>query len=752
MPAARVREDFHFGCCMACRAPFMQDAMLFSQVESQAVFWLQMRFKQISRGGLSSNFTGRMEGSHLLSSAHYRYAFRFGRDLPAARIPMDIRGWNAVLRNVTFSEADSFVLVKSRLDNIRDSRVSDDAAEQALVDRASKAMEDYRADARDAGASTVDYEEKMVRKMVKEVTSKTANSFLAAWKLPPDANAVPHPGLRLWLGNNWGRLKKVEIDEDFVVPCCSLCNDIWDCWARMRQVLTESGIVPQGAVAVERRGTRAVVGDRRAIPVPLRETYAKVTHQARLGCLAGYYMHGALASLTSPRFSSRPLDFTRPNGRDLRGAISMLLWIPLHVTCMKMELMGPLNAAKKDASGSSTAKGMHNYLGNLDLLIAYYLWICALAQYGDTGELEFGRFSNFYVKELAYAPPPVWDAALHPRLSDYVFDTASKALGTREKITHVSNRLIALYEEVVAPIVPYMLLANTVDPAKGPAFGEIAAAYFASNVECTAFMASYNHLENLHVDNIKYFMDYMGVSALLWQTRRYLLGENRQLIDQLDVWIARQHMEEWKNAAFFAFGDAASFAMGGVLCHMQYALMPQYFLGPGVQLGSGAEKQVLQSKTLEEISELIEAHGNCSLPKAAMRMRRWNFTVSSRPPVIFNPFDEDGEIDGEAKYLYGRAFTPLSLDPRGRFIVAAGKAADLCDEAGHASERRRGVIHCMHPGAFQDALRRLRILDSLRERWISARLDIMPAISAELEVQGAGIGGFDARRRGCSGR
>jgi len=356
-------ENYHFGCCMACRAPFLQDVRLFSQPDSQAVFWLQMRFDQLSPGKIKVNFTGRPEKSHLLSRSHYKYAVRFASEIPYNSIEADVPGWNADRSRVTFDRASCMVLDKSRYDNIVDKRVSnDDAANAELVEKAVKEMEDMRDKTDEEIASSI----------VELVTKTVRNSYLAVWARPPDANIVVHTKLRKWLGDalKANKIKSVSVNDDFTVPCCSLCNDIWDCWARMRQVLAETTIVPTRAISVNRFDQKAAANasDKSTNPVPLSDARNKSTHQTRLGCLAGYYLHGSLISLVRPRDAQNTTDpVNLRDKKDFRPLVSMLLWLPMHIACMRYEFEDPGGASTKKAS----TKGSHNYLGNLDLMIAY---------------------------------------------------------------------------------------------------------------------------------------------------------------------------------------------------------------------------------------------------------------------------------------------------------------------------------------------------------------------------------------------
>lgn len=686
-------DNYHFGCCMACRAPFLPDLRLFSQPESQAVFWLQMRFEQIARGGTSSRFTGKKEGSHLISRAHYKYAYLFGTSIPAARINQDLEGWN---RNPTMiperlNKSTCFELRKTRYDNMVDRRADsgDAGVDPQAVDRAKRAIERERTRNRDAT------ENELIVAMVKEITDTTVNSFVATWARPPDGVLVQHKELRKWLSASVsnGRIKPVKIDIDFTVPCCSLCNDIWDCWARMRQVLADPIMVPTNAITVDKIVSGNRTG-RMQIPVPPSESRNKSVHQERLGCLVGYYMHGSLISLASRGPNAVNLD---PG--PVRPLASMLLWIPLHITCMKMELDNPTGATKK-------SKGAHNYLGNIDLLITYYQWLCALSEYTDNRELEFGKFSTMYMRELAYAPPPVWDAEAHPKLSDYIFDHDCPATDDiRARISHVSDRLVHMYLHKVKPLVPFMRGGGAVSADADPEFCLKAESYFIGERECWNLMSNYNPLANLDIANIKYFLDFAGTSAVLWQNHRYLEAENPGLVAALEEWINRKRESEYNNIAYYAYGQVTP-EQAPMLYLMQYALTPTVLFPAGIELGSGAEIYLLQNIANDEIMDRVEKSGMCSTWKAVPRLKKWHSTTPSSASAE--------ATDG----------SPATSTTASRFHTELS--------------RMDANIYCAIAESF----------DSFKTRLISARLEITAPMSSELVVHGAGVGGCDERRRG----
>jgi hypothetical protein len=599
---------------------------------------MQMRFDQLSTGKIKVGFTGRPEKSHLLSRSHYKYAVRFASQIPYDKILDDVPGWDSNASNVTFDRKKCMVLAKSRYDNIVDKRESnDDAANAELVERAVKEMEDMR------GRS----DEDIASNIVELVANTVKNEYLAVWKSPDDANIVTHAKLREWLGESLrtnGIKPSVPIDVDFVVPCCSLCNDIWDCWARMRQVLAETDIVPIGAIRVNRfdSKTTATPSDKVTIPVSSMVPRYKSTHQARLGCLAGYYLHGALKSLVRLRDPTDPNDTDHANLRNqdpLRPLVSMLLWLPMHIACMRYEFETPGGATTKKAS----TKGSHNYLGNLDLMISYYLWLCARSDPLDDGSISFGKFSTVYIRELVGAPPPVWNYDAHKKLSDFIFDDGCPGSSldlVRQRVSYISDRLVTLYIDVVKPLLPYMRIGSVVDRTMPPAFQEAATAYFISGVECKSFMHNYDPNANKDEANIRYFINFTG-SLLLWQNARYLENEDQNLQVALQTWIWYKRDLELRQCVFH-FSDYLDKYQADLLYNLQFALWPERILGPQGVMGSGQEVALLDSVSSDDIREFIDGMEKCSLWKAALRQRRMCFTSLVNLSVLNNGDATDG--------------------------------------------------------------------------------------------------------------
>ena len=568
--------SFHFGCCMACRAPFMPDADFFSQQESQAVFYLQMRFKQLSEGVANSDFTGKRERGHLISKSRYRFMFRWASKLPVARILASIEGWNADGSKMKLTDANSFFVYPN----------------------------DTTGDSTD-----------------------TEGVYHCAWDRPSDENIVDHTGLRNWIAAEGSNMNSVSVDDDFTTPCCSLCNDIYDCWARMRMYTTERDLVPAGAISVVRRGKgKAAVNNIVNIPnAKLKKPYLLVN----LGSLVSYYMHGSMISMME-RKTGAP-DITQTVFRKLQPLLVLLMWFPLHLVCLEAEMRTPMSEEGK-SKPNSKGKAAHNYLGNMDMVISYYMWLCAQSADTSSGALEFERFCVTCVKEIVDSPPPVWNSSEFPRLTDYIFDESCPGGETdiRARIAHVSDRLVTMYRDVFAPLVP-LFKGYQCSPQADLALQEKGQAYFLSGLEAKEFMINYT--PNVNPDNIKYFLDYAGIGAVLWQLRRYLSKELPALRNQLDRWIVARLSVEYSNIARNAPQDLSHDGAHTLYC-MQNSLRPEVILGGRGTLGSGAELAVISVGDPAAVSDLIKKSGRCSVWKAAHRLKKWKFTEEAKPRQV----------------------------------------------------------------------------------------------------------------------
>jgi hypothetical protein len=733
---------------MACRAPFLPDTSLFYQEESQAVFYLQARFKQISTPLANSDFTGRLERSHLVSRSHYSHALRWASGLDPLRIHDRLPGFRDRYRQAHLDDTNSFALPKNRLDNVMDKKVAEQGfdVEPALLQHTKEVIQKFARD--NAGrAQDDDYDKDLAEKMIKNVTSVVTNTFYGAWAAPQAPHIVEHEELCEFLMARHASLKDPKVNLDFTTPCCSLCNDIWDCFGRMRQVLTEFDIVPIGSIIVSRRvkDDQRVGNETMLMPIANTSTRSRSFHQQRLGCLVAYYMHGSLMSI-SRRGVGLDMAAVSPL---LRPLISALLWTPLHLTCMYMEMTAPISRPRN-------GKGQHNYAGCIDLDIAYYLWLLALSDDQLAQDLPFERFSTFYVKELVECPAPVWDAALHPRLLDYVFDGGKPdARDVKESVEYASGRLVLLYTDKIRPLVPLMKGAD-MDPAAASAeFRARASAYFITGAECARF-----RVEGGVPGDIRFFIEYAGIAAVLWQMRRYLSFERDAFQQQLDQWLVATMVREWHNIADNS-PEEISLLDGQTIYNMQNALAPEALTGPGNPLGSGVEISVLRSLDQDVIMQILAEVGRCSVWKAALRLRAWQFTKEARAAAmaqvgIAGQFNLDskphvgiaGQFNLDSKPHVGIAgqFNLDSKPTPARTIVLL----DTSDAGAHHLQTHASALRFVADYLLAGA----RARASFRARLISARLASTPAISTDgcpASLQGAGPGRA-ARRRGCRGR
>jgi hypothetical protein len=707
---------------MACRAPFLPDISLFHQEESQAVYYLQSRFKQISTPKSRSDFTGTLEKSHLVSRSHYSYAFMYASSIKPADIHARVAGWTPVLANARLNANNSFVLPKSKADSLVDKRVVDDSIDldPLLVAQGKEVLADFERDPANVSLYNADkgkYDQDLVAALINDFVKVTANSFYAAWDAPK--SVVPHAALRDWLARKAGSLHSPDVNVDFTTPCCSLCNDIWDVFGRMRQVLSESGIVPLGAVVACRAYSDAAKygKDVQKIPVSRKARNNKSLHQERLGCLVAYYLHASLSSVC--RNSRAPhgppgADASALNAQD-RQVLTALLWIPLHVTCLQMDMVRPI---------SKRVKGQHNYMGCIDLDVAYYLWLLARAD--RDLKAPFDRFSTFYVKELVECAPPVWDPVQHPRVLDYIFDRGLPASDrVAETVSYVSDRMLRLYTDVVAPLVP-LIDGAPFDAGTPQDFCARASAFFIAEPESRALMSSYNDTGD-NVLNVRYFLDLAGGAAVLWQMRRYLGNEPDAYHEQLDQWLTAVLVKEWNNMADNS-PEEISVAEAQAIYGMQNALDADRITGGGPGLGSGVEVSIARAMDEDALRELLEDCGRCSVWKAARRLRAWQFT--RRKP-------EDIALD------LGSSLGSLSLDSGARALVPIHASRDALQSIASFARCLRAYFTPAETPSF----------DSLRARLISARLERIPAISADGGAWAHGAGpDLDARRRGCRGR
>jgi hypothetical protein len=346
----------------------------------------------------------------------------------------------------------------------------------------------------------------------------------------------------------------------------------------------------------------------------------------------------------------------------------------MHIECKE-------GRAKDNSSNvSGKGKGVHNYLGNMDLLIAYYLYLCVISDKNFVGVLDFTRFSVFYIKELPEAPNPVWDSVAHPNLCDFIFDRNCPN-AHKERVTHASNRLIDLYEKTCKPLIP-VIMGSAYIPLFGENFGtarekfDSASKFFISSGELESTYGKLNLLSVVS-ENISSFIPRIGIAATLWHIRRYLLGENPRLRQLVEEWMRSHLVKEWTNIR-----ENSPFEMdlsqAQLIYQMQNVLLPERLLGSPTALGTGAEFNLVNYLQETAIKELISECGRCSIFKAAARLDRWQFTQPA-PPAL---------------HLYSGLSSRSSFSARFISLRSAMTAPRLtvggCQGASNRTARRRG--------------------------------------------------------------
>ena len=618
---------YHFGGCCACRAPILPATDFFYEPDCQAVFYLQTRFHRLS----VSDFTGAPNRGHLLTCSHYSYAYAFACEMPIDRIPCDMKR----------EPLDSPPL------NGTNCMTQRPAARAARGARADVDSDDDGDDAAAPGAAGGAH--------------GNTKTLIGQWDCPlPFA----HPELAGFLGV--GSCKTpLDFDLDFTALICRLCNDIFDTWSRMGAVLTKECITLPGSIRVLRAGIRAGTS-----PQCIPRANHKGSTRTHLGLIVGRYMHRCLVALHGDVSCHPALS-------DHRAYVCMALFIPLHLTCHYLECTEGPNAKRPKGQG----KGMHNYLGCMDLLIAYYLFLTARVAADPARPalpLDFDRFSVFYIKELPDAPVPVWDSVLHPTLSDYVFKGAPKE-PLDNLVRHASDRLMTLYKEKCVPLLPLITGAPFPLPPQTPdekLWRETAAAFFVSAPEFDTTLTA--HFDRAQPSaNIAYFIQHIGIAAVVWHIRRYLLGETPRLRELLDEWTRSVLVREWANIV-----DNSSFALtmaqAQLVYQMQNVLRPERLLGSADALGTGRELSLLGEVQHDDVVRLIAECGRCSVFKAAARLCKWSF-VTKAPPQHY-------ALESRLAPFSARLISPSSA-----MIVAIDRssAAGVADCASARSHRAR---------------------------------------------------------------
>jgi hypothetical protein len=279
-----------------------------------------------------------------------------------------------------------------------------------------------------------------------------------------------------------------------------------------------------------------------------------------------------------------------------------------------------------------------------------------------------------------------------------------------ETVAHVSNRLVLLYTEKIAPLVPYMKGGDVDSP--DPDFKAKAASYFIGSRECAALMSRYN-TTGANADDIRYFIEYAGIAGVLWQMRRYLANEPEAFQAQLDQWMSAVMVREWHNIADNS-PEEISLLEAQLIYNMQNALTPEALTGGGAELGTGVEISLLRAMDEDAIKEIIEETGRCSIWKAAARLRKWQFTRSS----ALRAGDASDMAMGPQMQM-----RVASLKPRAVVLVDTGEG-DLGKVQSHAAACRLAL-------SIGPAYMRSPTPCALSARLISARLASTPAMSTD---------------------
>ena len=581
-----------FGCCAACRAPLEPSrASNMSFPENQSVFYVMSRFEELSaKGAVKSQFTGEREMSHLVTRAKYGVAIDFASKIPVDKLDEGLPGYDPEPSKCTY-----------RSDRVFTTQLS-------AARRRGKAGGGMRGAGGEVDPEIVkEIEESLpagmlnpkaqAKEIAEKITRRVDSEYQAVWG-PPET-AVKHAKLQEWMQRDLFVAAAVDLDK--TTACCSLCNDIWDCFARTRRSMqeklgTDLAVVP--ALSVQTAQSKA----KHTLPVENEDGVVL----AKLGCLVAYYLHACLRDLKQGGVADDRLDLSR------RPLTLLLLWLPFHA-----------NAMHREMTAGRGVKGYHNYVGCLDLLLSYYAYACACADPAENfSDFPFERFHVFYLKELSECPPPIWpDPAAHPRLHDFVFDAGHRACAGvfSSEVSHVSDRLQELYRDVVKPVLPLL---------RGSAAVPVADEYFLTRDEADELVRDRLRLAAGDLDNLRLHMHNAGVAAILYQVRKALREEPEHFGREVDRWIRARMYVEWGNMA----GNS-----GRAL---------------GVESARDRYLECHTALNLPAAAGAVDARRpHCSVWKAALRLRPYLFTTR---PDVREAYEDDYGSDEEVAGLGGR--------------------------------------------------------------------------------------------------
>ena len=588
-----MSENFHLGCCLACRAPFLPSTEFFYEEACQAVFYLQNRFPIVSRHIKNSQFTGPPVGAHVITRAHYAHAVSFCAELPGDRILQNLqREGSRNSPNVHYCKGAGSKSSRGGKPGNAQAEAQRKAVEEAV--KAAVASGTVAGDPADQIATAA---ARGAAAAAKEA-AESSDEYRGTWAKP---DPLPHPKLKDWLKPN---LHPVDLNLDLTLFSCTPCNQVFDCFARMGRVLKDPTMVPEDKI--EAKGSKKQAG----MKIPSKKTNLSDI-RSFLGLLVSYYLHRSLVYLAQELAGDLAcLSNNRP-------AVALLLYLPLHLVCLHLELkLGRAqdqNAGRKEDGGAG--KGAHTYLGLMDFVIARYLHTCASAEFGRAPDVS--RFAVLYMRELVEAPAPLWDGR-HAYLRDYVFEGAPEDM--QGLVTHASDRLLTLYTERARPLVLFCHEDPTLDAALLASIRD----YFITPEE-TAEALLRDFEPRAEPNNISYFIEHVGIACTLWQLRRYLMSETPRLGALLDEWIQAYLLREWTNIM-----DNCRYGIDMLQAQQLYAMQNVRdvgrLLGRGGKLGTGLEITLLRDLDADSAEDLIAEAGRCSVFKEAARLRQWSFT------------------------------------------------------------------------------------------------------------------------------
>lgn len=594
-----------FGCCAACRALFEPSTVEMMYPESQAWAYLIARVREVAqKNNMGVQLTGGKHRSHLVMRAKFSRALDFSFKMQQAQLTQAIPGWNSNIRQVQFNGPAKDGMYCSQITESRGPAPRRATSAQDDPDLIREMQE-----ARDDAVAAADAQE-FAKIVLSKVSDTTDGLYYATWDAP--VTQVQHARLTDWL--NGTALRPVRVNLDKTTSCCSLCNNIWDCRARLRENFQDPTMIAPGSIACK-EGSKKV-----AISLP---TGDKTAMQKLIGCMVGYYLHACLRVLASTAgLQAENLD------NDRRQPLTMLLWLPVHINAMYRELRQPLVAQDSDK------KGFQNYVGCLDLLISYYLHVCASADPDLPAiDLPLEAFHVFYAKELAEAPAPVWDAAADGhRLHEFIFAGGYQLnWAYAAQIAHVSDRLCQLYRDRVFPVLQAVLDPPSADPNLASATGR----FFLTRPETDELTRDYLLVSSQNQARTRLHLAQAGVHAITWQLRRALgEGAGDLFAPELDRWTNARMQVEWRNVAA-RMGDS-DWALGDA----QLIYYAQHTLDPPERAGLLAlawDSDDGQDGAVQELRRL----GLCSPWKAALRLRRYEFT---RPAPAEDQDDADDAV------------------------------------------------------------------------------------------------------------